>query len=222
METSVKQIVSLSGGKDSTAMLLLTLEKGEKIDDIVFFDWGKEFPEMYEHLQKLEDFIGRKITRLYPPHPFEYYMMEYEKTKGKYKGEKGYGWPTRIIRWCTSIKRAAIRNHCRGAVECIGYVYEERFRRPRYLDNQRYPLLEWGVTSEEAKRFCESHGFDWDGLYKLFDRVSCWCCPFRTKGEAQALATFFPELLEKMREWNQLIPFPLPPRYPLSKYLNSS
>ena len=58
-------VVSLSGGKDSTAMLLMLLERGEDIADIVFFDTGWEFPAMYEHLDKLENFIGRKITRLH-------------------------------------------------------------------------------------------------------------------------------------------------------------
>ncbi len=50
--------------KDSTAMLLMLLERGEDIADIVFFDTGWEHPEMYEHLDKLENFVGRKITRL--------------------------------------------------------------------------------------------------------------------------------------------------------------
>ena len=49
-------VVSLSGGKDSTAMLLILLERGEPVADVVFFDTGWEFPEMYEHLAKLETF----------------------------------------------------------------------------------------------------------------------------------------------------------------------
>lgn len=43
-------IVSLSGGKDSTAMLLMMLERGEDIHSVVFFDTGWEFPEMHEHI----------------------------------------------------------------------------------------------------------------------------------------------------------------------------
>ena len=39
-------VVSLSGGKDSTAMLLMLLERGEPVADVVFFDTGWEFPEM--------------------------------------------------------------------------------------------------------------------------------------------------------------------------------
>ena len=35
-----KKIVSFSGGKDSTAMLLRLLEENYQVDDIVFFDTG--------------------------------------------------------------------------------------------------------------------------------------------------------------------------------------
>ena len=41
----MKHIVSFSGGKDSTAMLLMMLEKGMKVDYIVFVDTGKEFSQ---------------------------------------------------------------------------------------------------------------------------------------------------------------------------------
>ncbi len=47
----MKHIVSFSGGKDSTAMLLMVIEYGMQIDDIIFCDTGKEFPEMYEHIK---------------------------------------------------------------------------------------------------------------------------------------------------------------------------
>ena len=47
--------VSLSGGKDSTAMLLLMIERGMPIDAVLYADTGMEFPEMYGHLQKLDD-----------------------------------------------------------------------------------------------------------------------------------------------------------------------
>ena len=38
--------VSLSGGKDSTAMLLMMLEKEMPIDCVLWADTGMEFPEM--------------------------------------------------------------------------------------------------------------------------------------------------------------------------------
>ena len=38
--------VSLSGGKDSTAMLLLMIERGLPINTVLWADTGMEFPEM--------------------------------------------------------------------------------------------------------------------------------------------------------------------------------
>ena len=60
-------VVSLSGGKDSTAMLLMMLEKGMPVDDILFCDTGLEFPGLYAHLDKVEQYIGRPITRIQAP-----------------------------------------------------------------------------------------------------------------------------------------------------------
>ena len=55
-------IVSFSGGKDSTAMLLKMVELDMVIDEIIFCDTGKEFPDLYKHIQKVEKYINRKIT----------------------------------------------------------------------------------------------------------------------------------------------------------------
>lgn len=217
----MKQIVSVSGGRDSTAMLLMMLEKGEQVDDILFFDWGLEFPQIYEHLDKLESYISRKITRVYPENPFGYYMFDHVKTKGKNKGELGYGWPSPIIRWCTRVKVDALKKYENGATVCIGYAYHERFTRAKQRDGKRYPLLEWGVTSQEGLYYCEAKGFDFGGLYRLFNRVSCWCCPFQGRKEVEALRDNFPDLWEKMLEMAKLREFPLPESYPLSRYLKT-
>ena len=47
---STKHVISLSGGKDSTALLLRMLEEKMPVDVILFCDTGLEFPQMYEHL----------------------------------------------------------------------------------------------------------------------------------------------------------------------------
>ena len=73
----VYTIASLSGGKDSTAMLLRLLEEARPIDEILFCDTGWEFPQMYDHLARLERYIGRPITRLKAPLTAEQYFYEY-------------------------------------------------------------------------------------------------------------------------------------------------
>ena len=52
--------VSLSGGKDSSAMLLLMIERGMPIDMVLSADTGMEFPEMYAHLAKLDEHLYRE------------------------------------------------------------------------------------------------------------------------------------------------------------------
>jgi len=65
----MNNIISLSGGKDSTAMLLMMLERKEPIHSVVFSDTGWEFPAMYAHLDLLEKRTGVKIWRLQPRLP---------------------------------------------------------------------------------------------------------------------------------------------------------
>ena len=52
--------VSLSGGKDSTAMLLLMIEQDMPIDVVLNADTGMEFPEMYRHWDRVEQYLYRE------------------------------------------------------------------------------------------------------------------------------------------------------------------
>ena len=72
-------VVSLSGGKDSTAMLLMMLERGMQIDCILFCDTGLEFPGLYAHLDKLEQYIGRPITRIILEAVFMFFVQKSHK-----------------------------------------------------------------------------------------------------------------------------------------------
>ena len=72
-----RHIVSLSGGKDSTAMLLRMIEEQYPIDEILFCDTGMEFPDLYAHLNLVEQKTGYKITRLKSPLGFDYYFSEH-------------------------------------------------------------------------------------------------------------------------------------------------
>ena len=77
MEKPIKHVVSLSGGKDSTAMLLRMIEEGRPVDLILFCDTGLEFEGMYRHIDKLEAYIGQPITRLKSNYNFEYLLLEH-------------------------------------------------------------------------------------------------------------------------------------------------
>ena len=82
----MKHIVQLSGGKDSTAMLLMMLERNMTVDEIIFCDTGIEFPAMYDHLQRIEKYTGRQITRLKSDKSFWWWFWCNQKVKGKTAG----------------------------------------------------------------------------------------------------------------------------------------
>lgn len=197
-----KQVVSLSGGKDSTAMLLMMLERGEQVDDVFVFDTGMEFPEMYEHLRTLEEYTGMRFTWLRMEPSFEHQMFVRRLKRGKRKGEHGYGWPRPNARWCTTYKTMTIDKHVPdGAVQCIGLAADEN----RPLDTtKRYPLIEWEVTESDALAYCRERGFTWGGLYERKKRVSCWCCPLQSLEDLRVLREVHPELWTRLADMDAL------------------
>jgi len=208
-------IPSLSGGKDSTAMVHMMIDHGIPIHSIVFFDTGWEFPEMYDHINLVEKKTGIKVWRLQSRLPFEYWMFHRPivARKGPMKGKVhriGNGWPSAYRRWCTREKAGTIEYYQKpiiNAVSCIGYAADEE---GRIKDNsktpKRYPLVEWGITEAEALQYCYYLGYHWNGLYKHFRRVSCYCCPLQRIGDLRILRKEYPELWAKMLDMDQARP----------------
>lgn len=205
--------VSLSGGKDSTAMLLLMLEKGMPIDAVLWADTGMEFPEMYAHIGKLDDLLyqerGLHITTLRHSKGFEWLMFDVPLQQEIAINRRiaaglppvGNGWPGLHVRWCTGhLKTHLIRKEVtrlKGmfyALQYVGIAADE----PKRVKNEQYPLLNWGITEAEALRICYDRGFDWGGLYQIYRRCSCWCCPFQRISELRKLRHYHPELWTKL------------------------
>lgn len=207
--------VSLSGGKDSTAMLLLMIERDMPIDMVLSADTGMEFPEMYEHLAKLDEHLFRErgihITTLRHPKGFEYLMFDEPKQKPHSLENRaklgippyGNGWPGIRVRWCTGqLKTHLITKEVNrlkgelGAIHYVGIAADEAWR----CKDERYPLVEWGITEAQALQACYDRGFDFGGLYEIYHRASCWCCPFQRIDELRKLRKHHPELWEKLME----------------------
>ena len=207
--------VSLSGGKDSTAMLLLMIEQDMPINMVLSADTGMEFPEMYEHLAKLDEHLFRErgihITTLRHPKGFEYLMFDEPKQKPRSLENRarlgippyGNGWPGIRVRWCTGqLKTHLITKEVNrlkgelGAIHYVGIAADEAWR----CKDERYPLVEWGITEAQALQACYDRGFDFGGLYEIYHRASCWCCPFQRIDELRKLRKHHPELWEKLLE----------------------
>lgn len=168
----MKRVINLSGGKDSTALVLWCLEKGEKFDDVIFFDTGWDFPEMQEHLNLLQQNIPVPISRVTAAHSFDYYFSEYERSKGKLKGLHGYGFCDALSRWCTAMKTQSIERYLKDKYpgetiqHWIGIAADEARRVKEdklQAGTVRYPLIEWDKTEEDCLNYCYSKGYRWGG-----------------------------------------------------------
>lgn len=210
--------LSLSGGKDSTAMLLLMLEEQEPIDCVLFADTGMEFPEMNHHMLKLDALLYRErgihITTLRHPHGFEWLMFDVPLSRKKFIDRRlqkglppvGYGWCNMGIRWCTSLLKTNLLDteinrlkKEKNALHHIGIAADEAHR-CRNDPQNRYPLAEWGITEAQALRICYDRGFDFGGLYEIYHRVSCWCCPLKRIDELRKLRVHHPQLWARLRD----------------------
>ena len=207
--------VSLSGGKDSSYLLLRMIERGMPIDAVLSADTGMEFPEMYDHLEKMDGLLHRErgihITTLRHPKGFEWLMFEEPKQKPKTLENRarlgippcGNGWPGIRVRWCTGqLKTHLISKEVnrlkqeKNALHYVGIAADEAQR----CKGEQYPLVEWGVTEAQALQGCYDRGFDFGGLYEIYHRASCWCCPFQRIDELRKLRKHHPELWAKLIE----------------------
>lgn len=209
-------VVNFSGGKDSTAMVLRMMETGERIDEVVCCDTYKEFPAMYRHIEKVRKVIegnGIKFTMLRDENSFDYYMFDYVPKEGKYAGTKGYGWANHNMRWCTGyLKREITSKYFQelrkkyNVIQCVGIAADEGYRLKRKSNkkkNHTHPLVEWGWAEKQCLEYCYSKGYDWEGLYEIFSRVSCWCCPLQPLEELRKLRKHFPDLWEELKEMDK-------------------
>lgn len=208
--------LSLSGGKDSTAMLLLMIEKDMPIDCVLYADTGMEFPEIVAHIAKLDTLLFRErgihITTLRNPYSFEQLMFDVPQVQRRSIERRiamgqpltGYGWPGVKVRWCTGmLKTHLISKEVnrlkkeKNALHYIGIASDE-IQRCHDNSHTRYPLVEWGITEAQALQTCYNRGFDWDGLYEIYHRASCWCCPLQRIDELRQLRRYHPELWKRL------------------------
>lgn len=168
---------------------------------------------MMKHINRLEQIFkdaGIKFTRVQNPKSFEWFMFDYQPKRHNpalYE-MKGKSWPGPKARWCTSELKTRIINLYldqlrkeHTVIQLVGLAADEEYRLNREHnknETHRHPLAEWGWTEADCLKYCYDHGFDWDGLYEIFHRVSCWCCPLQSIPELRNLRKHFPDLWAKL------------------------
>ena len=197
-------MVSFSGGKDSTAMLLRMLELGMQVDEIVFADTEFEFPELYTYIKRIEKYIGRKITILKPEAGLFKKWFYGATTRGRNKG-KVRGFPL-VVYPCWWTREAKIKPLVKVQKDAeavyIGIAYDEKERMSKVDGNIKYPLVEWKWTEQDCIDYLNSKGL-FNPLYVNFDRLGCFFCQKQSQKSLFVLWKNYPKLWKKMLWWDK-------------------
>lgn len=170
-------IVPWSGGKDSTAALLVALKAyGRDAVTAVYVDTGIDFPENLEYVEQLSDKLGVNLI-----------IKRADVDKGLL--EEHMPMPHPEYRWCTGRKLDALRDGFREAARGKTIVVtgdrdgesEKRGRRPvkRYDEKLGYPVLSplklWSGAHVQA--YIAGKGLPLNPLYEAgFYRLGCYVC----------------------------------------------
>lgn len=147
-----KYIASVSFGKDSLAMLLLLMEKGYKLDEVVFYDTGMEFKSIYDTRDKVKEMLKNKnikYTELHPKIPFLHKMLDIEVHKRDGSTQYGYGLCGGRCRWGTTEKNITISKYLKQQYgqdykEYIGIAGDETKRIEKERNEHKLlPLVDW-------------------------------------------------------------------------------
>lgn len=207
---NVRHIASVSFGKDSLAMLLLILERGLPLDEVVFYDTGMEFKAIYDTRDRVLPLLtehGVRYTELRPPRPCVFDMLDKPVNSKKNGLHYGYSWCGGCARWGTACKTHTLDQHAKEAgknvIQYIGIAADEPKRLERLTLRKVAPLAKFGFTESDALRYCYERGFVWEEngirLYDILDRVSCWCCANKNLKELRNIHDYLPEYWERLK-----------------------
>lgn len=186
--------VSVSGGLDSTALSIITAHENKEAQ-YIYADTGDEFPQVFEHLDRMESILGIKIMR-----------VKYKMTLGEYEVERKF-FPAPKKRFCTRIfKIKAIENHLKDEKPyqiAIGLRADEK-RKGNNKKYAVYPLREYGIKKCDVLTICQS--FKLVPEYPWYmSRGGCYSCFYKSKNELLALAKYEPRLFNNLIEREEAV-----------------
>jgi hypothetical protein len=194
-----KHVLGISGGKDSAALAIYMRQNYPELNiDYFFTDTGKELPEVYEFLGKLEGFLGKPILRLNPDRDFDYWLKQYNNFL-----------PSAQTRWCTrQLKLKPFEDWIKPFLEegVIVHSYvairaDEPYREGYTAKNDnlkvRLPFKEAGVDKPGVSEILEGSGLGWPKYYEWRSRSGCTFCFYQQKIEWVGLKERHPDAFEE-------------------------
>ena len=200
MAQKIRHLLGLSGGKDSSALAVYMRDRVPEME-YFFSDTGKELPETYEFLDRLEAFLGKPIARLNMD-PDSHSNRDFDHWLTLYGGLL----PSSQVRWCTvNLKIKPFEDYV-GEDKAYNYVAiradEDRdgykpLKTPSLRNIEpKYPFKEDGITKEDVYRILEESGVGMPDYYQWRTRSGCYFCFFQRKSEWVGLLEQHPDLFE--------------------------
>jgi hypothetical protein len=200
-----KHVLGLSGGRDSAALAVYMRQHHPELDIEYFFtDTGKELPEVYEYLGRLEGFLGKPILRLNPDRDFDFWLKQYNDFL-----------PSPQTRWCTrQLKLRPFERWLRPILEQDATIYsyvairsDEEYRDgySSKHDNLivRLPFKEAGIDKAGVLDILEAAGLGLPKYYSWRTRSGCTFCFFQQKIEWVRLMEEHPEAFEEAKTYEK-------------------
>jgi len=195
-------IVSLSGGKDSLATLLLVLEAGYR-PDLLFLNTGLEFPETVENVKRTAERYGLRLITADAGNAF-------------YDALRHFGPPARDYRWCCKVcklgptTRKIMEEFPKGVLAFIGqraYESSQRAKKPRVWKNPwvpgqvgASPIQHW--TALHIWLYIFSKGAEYNPMYEMgLARIGCWLCPASDQADYEEIRKVHPD----GERWDRLL-----------------
>lgn len=204
--------ISWSGGKDSTATVILCHEYGIPIKEIIYVRmmYDEEIPAT---LPIMTDFVDRAIkvfemwgykVRVVKSIKTAKQLVEAKYKRSKYEDRNGkpYGITAFVRSFCTFTdnKQKTIGSINSGDYVMMGYAVDEVNRLHRLTDTKCSIMVALGIKEHETYDICRKYNL----LSPLYDlgitRDGCWFCPNVSKVEILYVKQHYPELLRKIYE----------------------
>lgn len=196
----MKYIASCSFGKDSLAQIIVALQHGKPVDEVMYCEVmfteeiSAEFPEHRDFIYKvaipklqkdygLKTVVVRSDTNMWK----DFHTVRVRgDNAGKLRGFPIPGLCT-INRDCKlrPIKRY-LKEQTDEYTQYIGIAADEPKRLARLKSNEISILAKYGITEDIATDICKKHGL-LSPIYQITSRNGCFFCPNASIGELRHL-----------------------------------
>ena len=205
MGVQEKHVLGLSGGRDSAALAVYMRHHHPDIDIEYFFtDTGKELPEVYEFLGKMEGVLGNPIQRLNPDRDFDFWLKQFNNYL-----------PSPQSRWCTRQLKLRpfeqwLRPMLENGVKVFSYVairsdeeYREGYNSKQSNLVIKLPFKENGIDKAGVIEILEASGLGLPAYYSWRTRSGCTFCFFQQKIEWVRLREQHPDAYEEAKQYEK-------------------